>query len=406
MSETIPYSEPYWYSEQYKSPYYTEAHKRFAKKVRDFVDKELAPFSGQWDEAGEYPRELHQKAYAAGILGANWPVEFGGTPPEGGKFDAFHDLIFHDELARCGAGGVLTGLFFTLGIALPPILRFGSDFLKQKYARRAITGETIMALAVTEPYAGSDVAALQTTARREGNFYIVNGEKKFISSGTRADYMTVAVRTGGEGHGGISMLVIERNTPGLTTRRMKTQGWWASSTAYVTFEDVKVPVENLIGKENEGFKYIMYNFNHERFIGVACCNRSSRICVEDAISYARKRKTFGKRLADHPVIRTKIAEMVRHVETTHALLETIAYQMSQGVPDSLLGGMIGLAKVQATRTLEFCAREASQILGGASCIRGGQGERIERIYREVRINAIGGGSEEVLLDLVARQARL
>jgi len=190
MSDVIPFSEPYWYNPQYRSPYYTENHKRFAQKLRSFVERELSPFVSEWEEAGEYPREIHRKAYAAGILGAPWPAEYGGTPPEGGKFDPFHDIIFFDELARCAGGGVLTAVFFTLCIALPPVLRFGSQFLRDKYARRAISGETIMALAVTEPQAGSDVAAIATTARREGDFYIVNGEKKFISSGTRADYMT------------------------------------------------------------------------------------------------------------------------------------------------------------------------------------------------------------------------
>jgi len=204
--------------------------------------------------------------------------------------------------------------------------------------------------------------------------------------------------------GGVSLLLIEKNTPGVTVRRMKTQGWWISNTAYITFENVKVPLKNLIGKENDGFKSIMFNFNHERFVLAAMSNRYARVCLEDAWKYAQVRKVFGKTLIEQPVIRQKLAEMARQVEATHALIEQVAFQMKNMVPDHKMGGLIALTKVQATKTFEFCAREASQVLGGNSCIRGGKGERIERLYREVRINAIGGGSEEILLDLAVRQS--
>jgi len=261
-----------------------------------------------------------------------------------------------------------------------------------------------MALAVSEPYAGSDVSSLRTTAVREGNFFIVNGEKKFITSGMKADYYTVAVRTGGEGMGGVSLLLMERDAPGVTTRKMKTQGWWSSNTAYITFENVKVPVAHIIGKENDGFKAIMDNFNHERFVLAAMSNRYARVCLEEAWKYAQVRTTFGKPLIQQPVIRQKLAEMARQVEATHALLEQVAFQMKSMVDGLSLGGIVALSKVQATKTFEFCAREASQVLGGNSCIRGGKGERVERLYREVRVHAIGGGSEEILLDLAVRQA--
>jgi len=399
----VPYGEPYWYS-KFESPYYKQTHIDFRAKVRAFVDKEITPFCHEWDEAGTYPRELHEKAYKAGVLAAIWPVEYGGTPPK--DFDAFHDFILVDELSRCGAGGILWAVFFSFGIALPPVLKVGSPYLKDLVCRDVITGKKIMSLAVTEPYAGSDVAGLRTTAVRQGDYYIVNGEKKFITSGTRADFFTVAVRTGGPGMRGVSLLLVERNTPGLRIRRQKTQGWWISSTAYMMFEDCKVPVKNIIGRENDGFKSIMHNFNHERFVLGTMSNRYARVCLEEAIKYGRVRKTFKKRLVDHQVIRHKIAEMARRIESTHALLEQIAYQMTQGVPDNYLGGICALTKVQATKTMEYCAREASQILGGASYQRGGIGEKVERLYREVRVNAIGGGSEEILLGLAMKQAKL
>jgi alkylation response protein AidB-like acyl-CoA dehydrogenase len=329
-----------------------------------------------------------------------WPEEYGGTPPA--QLDAFHDLILCDEMSRCGSSGVLWAVVFGFGIALPPILNVGSEYLKDKVARDVIEGKKIMALAVSEPYAGSDVASLRTTATREGDYFIVNGEKKFITSGTKADYFTTAVRTGGSGMAGISLLLLEKDMPGITIRRMKTQGGWISGTAYVIFENVKVPVKNLIGRENEGFKAIMVNFNHERFVLAAMANRFARICLEESIKFARQRKTFGKTLGEHQVIRHKLAEMGRAIESTHALLEQICYQMKQGVPDSKLGPMIAMLKVQCTNVTEMCAKEASQIFGGASCIRGGIGERVERLYREVRVGAIAGGSEEILRDLAVR----
>lgn len=299
FGEGIPFGDPYWYSGEFKSPYYKETHAVFRAKVRSFIETEVKPFIHEWDESGVYPKELHEKAYRAGVLSPTMPVEYGGTPPI--DFDAFHDLILVDELARCGAGGLLWAVFLSYGIALPPILTVGSQYLKDLVARDVITGKKIMSLAVTEPYVGSDVANLQTTAHREGDYFIVNGEKKFITSGMYASFFTTAVRTGGSGMKGVSLLLIEANTPGITVRRQKTQGWWTSATTFITFEDVKVPVKNLIGSENAGFHSIMTNFNHERFVLGATSNRYARICLEDAIKYARVRKTFGKRLLDHPV---------------------------------------------------------------------------------------------------------
>jgi alkylation response protein AidB-like acyl-CoA dehydrogenase len=283
-----------------------------------------------------------------------------------------------------------------LGIGLPPIIHFGSRYLKNKVIRDCLSGEKHICLAITEPTGGSDVANLQTEAKDMGDHYLVNGEKKWITNGTFADYFTVACRTGEPGFNGLSFLLIERGMPGVTTRQMKCSGVWPSGTAYITFEDVKVPKENLIGKENKGFKYIMQNFNSERIGIVIQANRFARCCVEEALKYAHKRKTFGKRLVDHPVIRNKFANMIRKVEATHAWLEILVYQ-AKNMPTELqpirLGGPIALCKAQSTRTFEFCAREAAQIFGGLAYTRGGQGEKVERLYREVRAFAIPGGSE-------------
>jgi acyl-CoA dehydrogenase len=232
---------------------------------------------------------------------------------------------------------------------------------------------------------------------RKGDHYVVNGSKMFITAGVRADYYTVAVRTGGEGSGGISLLLLERDMKGFTRTPLKKQGWWASDTAALYFDEVKVPLENLIGAENQGFIGIMRNFNGERIGMAAGANAYARVCFEDALAWARERKTFGKRLADHQVIRHKFAEMARKISATQAWLEQCVVRVKAGetpVAD------LSLLKVQATLTMEYCAREAMQIMGGAGYMRGC---RVERIYREVRVNAIGGGSEEIMRDLAARQ---
>jgi len=203
------------------------------------------------------------------------------------------------------------------------------------------------------------------------------------------------------------MLLLERGMAGIETRQMDCQGVWASGTAYVTFTDVKVPVSNIIGVEGAGFKQIMYNFNHERWGFVVQANRFARVCLEDAVQYASRRRTFGKTLMEHPVIRWKVAEMARQIEATHCALELLTYQMtrmSKEEQNADLGADCALLKVQATKTFEYCAREAAQIMGGVSYVRGGQGEKVERLYREVRAYAIPGGSEEILLDFAVRQA--
>merc|ERR1740138_1636337 len=275
-----------------------------------------------------------------------------------------------------------------------------------KVVPEALKGECCCCLAITEPSAGSDVANLKTSAKLEGDHYILNGEKKWITNGIFAKYFTVACRTGGPGMNGLSLLLVEKDMPGVTTRKMKCSGVWSSGTTYITFDDVKVPKGNLLGKENKGFQYIMANFNHERFGICAMTNRFSRVCLEESIKFANKRKTFGKKLTEHPVIRWKIAEMARQCEATHAWLESVTYQMNtmkKMEADLKLGGQTALLKVQCTKVFEYCSREACQIFGGLSYTRGGQGEKVERLSREVRAMAIPGGSEEIMLDLGVRQ---
>ena len=377
-----------------RSPYYDESHEAVCDTVRRFVEREILPNVDAWEAAGELPRELHKKAAEAGILGLGYPAEFGGTGSNG--FDIFHSLVQNEEMCRPGAGGIPASLM-THGIGLPPILAMGSDEMKQRIAPAVLAGEKIIALGITEPSGGSDVANLKTKAERKGASYIVNGSKTYITSGMRADYVTTAVRTGGPGMGGVSLLLIETDRPGFSRTALAKMGWHASDTATLHFDNVEVPAENLIGPENGGFMGIMRNFNGERLGMAQQAAAYARVCFEDALEWAQQREVFGKPLIRNQAIRHKLADMLRQINSTQAWIDQCAWSVREG---KAFPGDFALLKVQATRTMEFCAREACQILGGASFMRGC---RVERIYREVRVMAIGGGSEEIMFDLASRQ---
>jgi acyl-CoA dehydrogenase len=376
---------------QSPSPFYSEAHEVFRETVRRFVAAEIEPYAAAWDEAETFPRELYQKAAAIGLLQMGFPAAYGGI-----EADVFYRIIAAQELARAGAGGISAGLnSHTIGA--PPIAAAGSETLKSRVLPGVLSGREISALAITEPDAGSDVANLKTTARRDGEHYLVNGSKTFITSGMRADWYTVAVRTGGAGKSGISLLVIPRDSPGFTRTPLKKMGWWASDTATLYFENCRVPADHLLGEENSGFALIMRNFNAERLGMAAGATAFARVCLDEAAAYARERKTFGRALIEHQVIRHKLVDMAMRVNAAQAWLETLAWRIERG--DSPVAE-ICMLKNLATQAMEFCAREAVQIFGGAGFMRG---PKVERIYREVRVNAIGGGSEEILRDLAARQ---
>jgi len=410
FGEQVPFGDPLWYQGGH-SPYITTSHIEWRAKCREFVEAEIMPHVDEWEEQAlvDYPAVAKQQAvllrkmYDAGFLSSVFPAEFGGTPPIG--FDIFHELVQLDEFGRIGSWGIVMAAQI-LTMAMPPLLLAAQPSVRAK-AEQCIRAEKQIALCISEPWAGSDVANIRTTAVRNGDHYTLNGEKKWITNGVNADYFTVVCRTGKEGSGsrGISLLFVERGV-GVSTDRMKLQGNWTAGTAFVRFEDVRVPIENLIGEENQGFKLVMLNFNHERFVICAQGTRAARVLLEDCVKYAKKRKTFGKYLIEHQVIKHKIGEMARHVEATQAFLESVAYQMQTGAPVDKVGQLTALLKVQMSRTYKFCATEASQIFGGSSYVRGGQGARVERAMREVVSAAVPGGSEEIMLDLAMKLAKL
>ncbi|MBT4686613.1 MAG: acyl-CoA dehydrogenase [Rhodospirillaceae bacterium] len=376
-----------------RHPIYDEDSQFLREQIRRFCDHEIEPHGEAWEAAGRFPKELYEKAGEAGLLGLGFPEEYGGT---GG--DILYYCLVREEIAYTGFAGVRVGLF-AHGIGLPPVINLGSEAMKQRIAPQVLSGEKIICLAISEPEAGSDVAQLRTTARRDGGHFVVNGQKMFISNGIRADYATVAVRTGGEGMAGLSLLLVEGDTPGFSRTPLQKSGWWTSDTAALYFDDCRVPVENLIGEENAGFKGMMANFNLER-LGIAATQVGiTRCCYHEALAYAQQRKTFGQHLIEHQVVRHKLVDMSTRIQAMEGMLDNAIWQVMQGNPSIT---EIAQLKAFAGVAHEACAADAVQIMGGAGIIRG---SKIERIFRESKILSIGGGSAEVMKDLAARQMK-
>ena len=461
-----------------------EARIALADLVERFARTEIAPNVTAWDAAGEFPRALYRRAAELGLLGMGYPEEFGGTP-------APHALrmVMWRALCRFGTSGGVQASLLSHNIGLPPVVALGSDAVKREVVPPVLAGEKIAALAITEPGGGSDVAAVRTTARREGDEYVVDGEKIFITSGMRADWITVAVRTGeidaptlpaahgalalpaaeppesaplravqaraGEpgaaalspegtaatlargggggggvkGAGGISLLLVPGDSKGLSRTRLDKMGWLCSDTAQLRFDGVRVPARYLLGAEGAGFKAIMGNFNGERFGIAAGALGFAEACYDEALAWAQQRKAFGQALVGHQVIRHKLVDMQQHIRATAAWLEqlaaradggdtgaavppgrpkaqqppwgaaTHAQQASVGADNDWVGEVAAL-KNQATQTLQFCADAGVQILGGMGYMRG---TVCERIYREVKVITIGGGTEEIMKELAAKQ---
>jgi acyl-CoA dehydrogenase len=369
-----------------------EEHELLRATVRDFVAREVAPHMAEWERAGEVPRVLHEKAAAAGLLGIGFPEEAGGS---GG--DLLHTVVLVEELIQGGGSSGLCAALFTHGIALPPILSAGEGAQIARWVRPTLEGRTIAALAVTEPDAGSDVARIRTRAVRDGDHYVVNGSKTFITSGGRADFVTALVRTGGDGAAGLSLLVIERGTPGFTVgRRLEKIGWWCSDTVELAFEDVRVPAAHLLGAEGSGFPRLMANFDGERLFLAVQAYATAQRCLDLSLHWARTREVFGAPLAAKQVVRHKLAEMARRTDVAREYVRGAAARMLAGAPATV---QVAMAKNTAVEACQFVAYEAVQIHGGMGCMRESE---VERHYRDARILAIGGGATEIMNEIVAK----
>jgi acyl-CoA dehydrogenase len=377
-------------------PWTTPERLALRRMARDFFTREVAPHVAEWETAGELPRELHRKAAAAGLLGVAFPEEVGG-----GGGDAIDSAIVTEELLNAGGSTGVGASLFTHGIACPHIVANGSPQLVDRYVRPTLAGELIGSLGVTEPDAGSDVAGLRTRAVRDGDHYVVNGAKTFITSGVRADFVTTAVRTGGEGYGGVSLLVIDKRTPGFTvSRRLDKMGWRCSDTAELSFADVRVPVENLVGAENSGFVQIMQQFQSERLSLAVQGYATAARCLDLAIGWARERQTFGRPLSSRQVIRHKLAEMARQVDVARTYTRAVMQRWLAG--DDVVTE-VSMAKNTAVYACDFVVDEAVQIFGGMGYMRESE---VERHYRDARILGIGGGANEIMNEVIAKRLGL
>lgn len=378
------------------SSYFNETHEQVRTSVRKMVAEHILPYVNDWEEAGTFPRELYRIAGDAGLLSVGYPEALGGV----GEGDVFMKIAATEEVMRSGSGGLAASLG-SLDIALPPVVKWGTEEMRQRVVPEVLRGEKIAALAITEPSGGSDVANLKTRAVSDGDYYRVTGSKVFITSGIRADYYTVAVRTGGEGYGGISLLLMEKGMPGFSVGQpLKKTGWWASDTAELFFDDVKVPKSNLIGGENAGFFVIMTNFQMERLNLAVMANMTSQLALEESLRYVHEREAFGKPLAKMQVIRHKLADMATQVEASREFTYRIAARIQAGIPSVK---EVSMAKNFATKVSDYVTYEGVQIFGGMGFMRE---TLVERLARDNRILSIGGGTYEIMNEVIAKQLGL
>ncbi len=376
--------------------YFNDTHRMVRESTRKFVEKEILPHIDEWEEAGEFPRELYTKAASIGLLGIGHPEAYGGA----GESDVFLKVAASEELMRSTSGGLVASLG-SLDIGLPPVWKWGTDELKERIVPPVLRGEKIIALAITEPGGGSDVANLRTRAVRDGDHYVVNGSKTFITSGVRADYYTVAVRTGDTGFGGVSLLLIEKGTPGFSVgRNLKKTGWWASDTAELFFEDCRIPAANLIGPENGGFFCIMTNFQMERLMLCVMATMTAQLALEHSIDYVKQREAFGRTLAGFQVTRHKLAEMATLVEASREFTYRVAAKIQAG---QNCVKEVSMAKNFATNVSDRVTYDAVQLFGGMGFMRESV---VERLSRDNRILAIGGGTYEIMNEVIAKQLGL
>ncbi|WP_034630303.1 acyl-CoA dehydrogenase family protein [Desulfotruncus alcoholivorax] len=371
---------------------FTEEHELVRKTVRNWVEKEIKPYVEEWENAGEFPRELFARAGELGFLGLTYPEEYGGSGE-----DYLAGAVFFEEMARCGSAGVAAGLGASMAIAGPQIYKFGSEELKNRFLPPTISGKKIGALAITEPNAGSDVASIQTTARNMGDHYLVNGSKIFITNGVRADYVVTAVKTDpAAGHKGISLLVIEKGTPGFTVaKKLDKLGWNTSDTGELVFEDCRVPGENLVGRENMGFYYIMQNFAWERLVMALEAVASAQLAIDVAAEYARQRVQFGRPLSKFQVTRHKLADMASLVETARCLTY---HALSLYVSGRDAVTEVAMAKLYACEIANRVTDEAVQIHGGYGYM---MEYPVQRFWRDARIGTIGGGTSDIMKQVIA-----
>ncbi len=379
-----------------RNPFDTDDRKSFREMVTKFLETEIWPHVDKWDEEGKYPHEINEKVCELGVFGFGIDEKFGGL----GFDDQFMRKDISVEMGRTSAGG----LFASVGsrnIMLGPLSELANEEIKMRALPDLLSGKKGGSLGITEPGGGSDVAHMKTEAHKDGNEWVLNGSKTFITGGMQASYFVIGARTGSEGLGGISLFFVDADTPGFTRSAIeKKMGWWSSDTATLYFDDCRIPADNLMGEENKGFYAIMDNFNYERYMMGAQMLGMAKRCFEECVQYSQERKTFGKNLIEHQVIRHKLADMSAKIDAMDAYLNQVAQLMNDG---EMPVAEISKIKFFCSECIESIASESMQILGGAGYLRG---NAVERIYREVKVMAIGGGSKEIMKDLTVKQLGL
>jgi acyl-CoA dehydrogenase len=376
-------------------PPFAEEHETLRESIRGFIARELRPHATEWEDAHWFPDEVFTTCAAQGLLGLKYEERWGG---QGGGY--LHEAVLAEELARCGSGGLAAGIGAHINIATPPIWKFGTDDQKERYLRPAIAGEKIGALAITEPDAGSDVAGIKTNARRVDGGWVVNGSKMFITNGVRAHFYVTALKTTGEGgHHGISFLIVDKGE-GVEASAIEKLGWHASDTGLISFQDVFVPEENLLGRENEGFYLIMANFQWERLLMALGAVGAMRVAYEKTAAYAKERSAFGRPLTGHQALRHKLAD----VATTAYTGQAVTYDaLRRFVAGEDATQQVTMAKLVTQRACFEVMDTCLQIHGGAGYMKEYE---IERMARDARLGPIGGGTDEIMREILAKTLSL
>ncbi len=370
----------------------TPERKALRATVRGFVERDILPHQASWEAEGELPRSLHARAASLGLLGLSYPESVGG-----GGGDALDALVLAEEVHYAGGAGGLFASLFTSGISLPHLVAAGNPEQIERWVRPTLAGELIGSLAITEPDGGSDVAGIRTSAKRDGSDFVVNGTKTYITSGVRADFVVTAVRTGDAGAHGLSLLVIEKGTPGFTvSRRLAKMGWLCSDTAELSFADVRVPAANLVGELDSGFVQIARNFVSERIGLAAQAYASAQRALDLTVAWCRDRETFGRPLISRQPVQNTLAEMARRVEVARVYTRSVA---GRAIEEPNLVAEACFAKNTAVEAGMWVVDQAVQLHGGMGYMRECE---VERQYRDMRILGIGGGTTEILTGLAAK----
>ena len=372
--------------------YFSEEHELFRQSVKQFIEAEVKPHIQQWETEEKIPRELFTKMASHGFLGINFPEAYGGT-----NNDFWYSVVYLEELNKAGFAGISAAVSVHQYMATNHIAQAGNEALKRKYLPKAISGEWIGSIAITEPGAGSDVANIRTTATRDGDFYVINGSKTFITNGVYGNFVTLACKTDpSAGVGGISLIVVDQGTPGFTTRKLDKMGWKSSDTAEMFFDNVRVPVSQLVGKEGQGFFYIMESFQLERLTAGVMGIAAAEDMLELTLKYMHERAAFGKPLAKFQVLRHKLVDLIMEVEITKQFVYNCCWKQVNNI---FAVKECSMAKLKATELCKIVSDECLQIFGGYGCMTGFP---IERAYRDARIGTIVAGTTEIMKEIIAK----